>query len=79
MGNPSPSGKVSFAIGSQTLSPFSRGDCVAMGELALLVILSEAKNLIILNESTIEILRLPPQNDTTTQSLTEGGGDLRSR
>jgi hypothetical protein len=35
----------------------------------MVVILSEAKNLIISTESTIEILRLPPQNDITTQSL----------
>jgi hypothetical protein len=40
-----------------------------MGELATVVILSEAKNLIISNESTTEILRLSPQNDITTQSL----------
>jgi hypothetical protein len=44
-------------------------DCVAIGELVMVVILSEAKNLIISNESTIEILRPPPQNDITTQSL----------
>ena len=40
-----------------------------MGKLGLVVILSEAKNLIIPTESTIVILRLPPQNDITTQSL----------
>jgi hypothetical protein len=42
-----------------------------MGEPVMVVILSEAKNLIISTESTIEILRLPPQNDITTQSLGE--------
>jgi hypothetical protein len=36
-----------------------------------LVILSEAKNLILSIESTVEILRIPPQNDITTQ---EGEG-----
>jgi hypothetical protein len=35
----------------------------------IFVILSEAKNLIISTELTIEILRLPPQNDITTQPL----------
>ena len=35
----------------------------------MVVILSEAKNLIISTESIIEILRLSPQNDITTQSL----------
>jgi hypothetical protein len=49
-------------------------DCVAMGELVMVVILSEAKNLIISTESTIEILRLQPQNDITTQSPERGGG-----
>jgi hypothetical protein len=34
----------------------------------MVVILSEAKNLIISSESTMEILRLSPQNDITTQS-----------
>ena len=42
-----------------------------------LVILSEAKNLIISTESTIEILRLSPQNDITTRLLKEGEGDFR--
>jgi hypothetical protein len=40
-----------------------------MGESAMVVILSEAKNLIISTESSIEILRLAPQNDITTQPL----------
>ncbi len=43
----------------------------------MFVILNEVKNLIISTESIIEILRLSPQNDITTQSLTgegEGGG-----
>jgi hypothetical protein len=31
--------------------------------------MNSAKNLIISTESTIEILRLPPQNDITTQRL----------
>ena len=44
------------------------GDCVAMGKRRSVVILSEAKNLIISTESTIEILRLSPQNDIKTQS-----------
>ena len=43
-----------------------------MGELLLVVILNPAlrgmKNLLILTESTLEILRLSPQNDITTQS-----------
>jgi hypothetical protein len=43
--------------------------CVLMEELAMVVILSEVKNLIISTESTIEILRLAPQNDITTQPL----------
>jgi hypothetical protein len=34
----------------------------------MVVILSEAKNLIISTESTIEILRLSPQNDIATQA-----------
>jgi hypothetical protein len=33
--------------------------------------MNSAKNLIISTESTIEILRLAPQNDITTQSLYE--------
>ena len=45
------------------------------------VILSEAKNLIIPNESTIEILRLTPQNDIATQSpfLEEGYGGVDNK
>ena len=40
------------------------------------VILDEAKNLIVSVESTLEILRLPPQNDITTQSpVGEGEGE----
>jgi hypothetical protein len=42
----------------------------------MVVILSEAKNLIISTESTIEILRLAPQNDITTQSPQGGGQSL---
>ncbi len=40
--------------------------------IMMFVILSEAKNLIISTESTMEILRLTPQNDITTQSLKGG-------
>jgi hypothetical protein len=41
----------------------------------MFVILNEVKNLIISTESIIEILRLSPQNDITTQSLRgEGWG-----
>jgi hypothetical protein len=47
-----------------------------MGELAMVVILSEAKNLIISSESTMEILRLSPQNDITTQSCRWGEGGV---
>ena len=39
-----------------------------MGRDAVIVILNEVKNLMISNESIIEILRLSPQNDITTQS-----------
>jgi hypothetical protein len=39
------------------------------GEFEMIVILNEVKNLIISTESIIEILRLMPQNDITTQSL----------
>ena len=53
--------------------PSPSGDCVAIGELVVVVILNEVKNLIISTDSTIEILRLLPQNDKTTQSP-EGGG-----
>ena len=35
---------------------------------AMFVILNEVKNLMISTESIIEILRLSPQNDITTQS-----------
>jgi len=35
----------------------------------MVVILNEVKNLMISTESTIEILRLSPQNDITIQSL----------
>jgi hypothetical protein len=35
------------------------------------------KNLMISTESIIEILRLSPQNDITTQSLKGGGGDTK--
>ena len=35
----------------------------------MFVILNEVKNLMISTESIIEILRLSPQNDITTQSL----------
>ncbi len=43
------------------------------------VILNEVKNLIILTESTVEILRLSPQNDIATQSLRgEGKGERRA-
>ena len=50
-----------------------------MGEFEMIVILNEVKNLIISNESIVEILRLMPQNDITTQSPRgEGkvGGDV---
>jgi hypothetical protein len=52
-----------------SLLTFPLRDCVAMGEPAMVVILSEAKNLIISTESTIEVLRLAPQNDIATQAL----------
>ncbi len=35
---------------------------------------NSAKNLMISNESTVEILRLPPQNDIATQSPVREGG-----
>ncbi|OGP76884.1 MAG: hypothetical protein A2V86_10895 [Deltaproteobacteria bacterium RBG_16_49_23] len=37
--------------------------------IGMFVILNEVKNLMISTESIIEILRLSPQNDITTQSL----------
>ena len=43
-----------------------------MGESRLLVILSEAMNPIISNESTMAILRLSPQNDIATQQWGQG-------
>jgi len=47
-----------------------------MGRNAVIVILNEVKNLMISSESIIEILRLSPQNDITTQSLGgEGWGE----
>ncbi len=49
------------------------GDSVAIGKLVMVVILNEVKNLIVSIKSIIEILRLKPQNDITTQSL---GGEL---
>ena len=42
--------------------------CVAIGDLLMVVILNEVKNLMNSSESSIEILRLSPQNDITTQS-----------
>ena len=42
------------------------------GGLEIIVILNEVKNLIISTESIVEILRLMPQNDIKTQSLSEG-------
>jgi hypothetical protein len=47
------------------------------GEFEMIVILNEVKNLIISTESIIEILRLMPQNDITTQSR-RGGNSLCS-
>ena len=44
-------------------------DCVVMCKVPCFVILNEVKNLMILNDSVAEILRLSPQNDITTQSL----------
>jgi hypothetical protein len=41
--------------------------CVAIGDLPMVVILNEVKNLINSTESSIKILRLSPQNDITTQ------------
>jgi len=41
-------------------------------ENVVFVILNEVKNLIILATCNIEILRLKPQNDITTQSLNRG-------
>jgi hypothetical protein len=41
----------------------------------MFVILNEVKNLITSTESIIEILRLSPQNDITTQSL-KGEGEM---
>ena len=64
--------------------PLPPEDCVAIGDLLMVVILNPSallrmnsvKNLIISTESTIEILRLPPQNDITTQSpVGEGRGE----
>jgi hypothetical protein len=49
-------------------SPSPSRDCVVMGRNAVIVILNEVKNLMISTESIIEILRLSPQNDITTQS-----------
>jgi len=45
-----------------------------MGEFEMIVILNEAKNLIISTQSIVEILRLMPQNDITTQSPGERAG-----
>ena len=42
----------------------------------MVVILSEVKNPMIPTESTIEILRLSPQNDIMTQSQGVGGRSL---
>jgi len=44
----------------------------------MFVILNEVKNLMISTESIIEILRLSPQNDITTQPLMGGGFALWS-
>jgi hypothetical protein len=43
----------------------------------MIVVLSEAKNLIISTESIVEILRLTPQNDITTHSPKAKGGELQ--
>jgi len=47
-----------------------------MGRNAVIVILNEVKNLMISNESIIEILRLSPQNDIMTQPP---GGVIKGR
>ena len=52
----------------QARPPSPQRDRVAMGEFEMIVILNEVKNLIISTESIVEILRLMPQNDITTQS-----------
>ena len=51
-----------------TLSLSPRRLCRNEG-IGVFVILNEVKNLMISTESIIEILRLSPQNDITTQSL----------
>jgi hypothetical protein len=45
-----------------------------MGKVVMVVILSEAKNLIISKESIIEILRLPTQNNINDTISKEVGG-----
>ena len=45
-------------------------DCVAMMKTAKCVILNKVKNLMHSIRYTTQILRLTPQNDITTQSLT---------
>jgi hypothetical protein len=45
----------------------------------MVVILSEAKNLIISTESIIEILRLTPQNDIAAESPRGGWGIKKRR
>ena len=55
-------GNLSMVVLSHLFSPRE------IGKLVKGVILSEAKNLMVSTESTIEILRLSPQNGITTQS-----------
>ncbi len=54
--------------------PSPTRDCVAIGKMSCFVILNEVKNLMISNESIIEILRLSPQNDIPTQPPRAEGG-----
>jgi len=65
-------GEAPFAIGCKILSLLPAWRLCRNEEIRRIVILNEVKNLIISTESIIEILRLLPQNDITTQSL-EGG------
>jgi hypothetical protein len=71
----------SFSSENSTHSSPLRG-CVTMPENAIFVILNEVKNLIKSKTYPLEILRLTPQNDITTQPLTgedRGGGEKNDR
>jgi hypothetical protein len=59
-----------FLTGRQLSSPFSKGGprgCPTTLQMPYIVILSEAKNLIVLGSYAFEILRLTPKNDVVGQ------------